>query len=267
MPVTVRLSKKCRPPPPPPEPTDRSRRKKAKRAETRLDDKRNADSSQNLRPLPETLTRSNDRSKRTLETPVTRSSTNNDMPSNPVDRIGVLRRRIGEEIEDRVTMYEDDWVKNEFQSLASDADLDAFLNKPKRPEQIWNKRTKRWTGLASRTKSEQAMYPHIERLVNALIEELAKIEADSGVSREAVIRDRKRMVHVENDPKAKHFTMPDIVIRAEGKSFEIPASSKEGTDAVGYSNISSFIEVKLDISKSGGPSDSELTDQVGVYAR
>lgn len=70
-------------------------------------------------------------------------------------------------------------------------------------------------------------------------------------------------MHMEDlDTKCDQYSSPDFVIRATGPSFEIPPHTSDVLRALGYTNIATFIEVKL-----GEVPIKALIEQVGVYAR
>lgn len=269
MPPLVRRSKKgAAPAPAPPEVSKRNRSAKGKHDDDAP--RQNTEKPEKLRDIPEetvSVDRLEERESRITQTPMTRSSTGNAAPTKSVDRIKELRKRIGQELRGKVSMFDADWLSTELTNLATDVDLDNFINL-KRAVSIYSHGLKRWTRITVRAKDEKVLYSPLQYLINLVISELGGIPNNSGVEREAVIRDCKRMQHMENDPKCKHYTMPDIVIRAAGSSFEVP-SYEEGEDerAVGYSNISGLVEVKLNFTTSGGSSPGELVDQIGVYVR
>lgn len=83
-------------------------------------------------------------------------------------------------------------------------------------------------------------------------------------TREVRRGDKIHFMHVEDFDNCDQWTSPDFVFRATGSSFEVPPNCKlsDILEALGYTNIASFIEVKLsetDINK--------LLAQIGVYVR
>ncbi|TEB37856.1 hypothetical protein FA13DRAFT_1867630 [Coprinellus micaceus] len=73
--------------------------------------------------------------------------------------------------------------------------------------------------------------------------------------REVVENRAKYLKHLEEE----HHTAPDLVILGAGTSFEAPSDG----DAVGYSNMVTFIEVKLDDNLNRGAHEAQLV----VYVR
>lgn len=83
-------------------------------------------------------------------------------------------------------------------------------------------------------------------------------------TREAMNAENMCFRHVEI-VENNQITYPDFVIRATGPSFEVPEGCPESDilTAVGYSNIATFIEMKI----LAGLKIEKLIEQVGVYVR
>lgn len=83
-------------------------------------------------------------------------------------------------------------------------------------------------------------------------------------TREVRISDKLHFMHVEAFDNCDQYTSPDIVFRATGSSFEVPSGTRPADllTALGYTNITSFIEVKL-----SEEDFQALLEQIGVYVR
>ncbi|KAJ2922029.1 hypothetical protein H1R20_g15063, partial [Candolleomyces eurysporus] len=83
--------------------------------------------------------------------------------------------------------------------------------------------------------------------------------------REAINTHQTNLPHKDQYPTTL-VSRPDVSVRADGPSFQAP-ESKQGKDAliVGFSNMSSFKEMKLEKQLAGSVKDQNL--QVSVYVR
>lgn len=81
-----------------------------------------------------------------------------------------------------------------------------------------------------------------------------------------------RVVYDTNNPRLRHKTglkmRPDIVVVADGPSFEVPSSSSscfKGLEGIGYSNAASLFEVLKESDKSLDNNDAVL--QAGFHCQ
>lgn len=217
-------------------------------------------------PSMPNLTRVEDQETFTYQTPISRSSTANSIPKKYTSRIGALRKAAGSELKGHVSKFTDGWVESEFKSLIPDKKITSFLRK-KRKNVLYDMKTKRWTVLDSiQAEKEQDAYPAIIAIASTIIEELGGASKRGKLSRSVIARDTQEMDHLEDFPNT-HYTMPDVVFKASGPSFEFPPvieGRKEKT--LGYTNITSCIEIKMKL-HSTPANDQALLEQVAVYAR
>lgn len=100
---------------------------------------------------------------------------------------------------------------------------------------IFDPQTERFI-LPENPSDEAELYDYVVAIISAIIGEFV---APQGATAERQIMDvhNVKLSHIEG----KHKTSPDLVVRATGSSFETPSIG-----IVGYSNMATFIDVKLD---------------------
>jgi hypothetical protein len=151
-----------------------------------------------------------------------------------------------------------DWAKSVYKHLVSKAEIDRFL------ADSGLYKSKRWTTILNPTK-EADLYGPFVVITNAILERFVLNACKEGeFPRKAIDTNVKNLPHQE-ETKTKLWSRPDISIKGEGSSFQVPEEDAEGETAeVGFSNMLSFEEIKLDKAK-GSPAQQGL--QVGVYVR
>ena len=110
--------------------------------------------------------------------------------------------------------------------------------------------SKRWVTIPERPGSESELYTPFLKLISKILKDLLK----HGRERKVYDRHNKQLLHFE-----KNYSSPDIVVVGIGSSFEKPFEGKP----VGYSNLVTFFEVKLDRELER----DETLQQVSVYSR
>lgn len=106
---------------------------------------------------------------------------------------------------------------------------------------------------------------YIPESTDSVLAPVRNVVAGNDGTREVRRGDSIHFMHLEDFEGCDQYTSPDLVIRATGPSFEVPKDCKV-TDllrALGYTNIASFMEVKLDDSVD----IQDLLEQAGTYAR
>ncbi|KAJ3501168.1 hypothetical protein NMY22_g19018 [Coprinellus aureogranulatus] len=117
-----------------------------------------------------------------------------------------------------------------------DVKIDDWLETEAARLGIFDPEAQRWC-IPENPTSEYELYEYFIKIFSAILDEFV-VPPGTGVEREIMNTHDERFSHVE--PKQK--TAPDLVVRATGPSFETPSNGA----AVGYPNIATAIEVKLD---------------------
>lgn len=219
-------------------------------------------------PAKPAVTQHDEYAKATLQTPFSRSSTANSKPKvSGTQNIDLLQDAVEQELHGSVFYFDDSWVAHEFKDLATDEKVSDFLAK----SPLFDSKARKWHGFLGAT-DEAVMYPLIQRIGNSVSQELGGASLTGPRLRRFLVRDRQRLDHIEAVPTTD-YTMPDVVIEAAGPSFQIPplrerkkGKRKPKAKSLGYTNISSFIEVKLSLNAPTARG-SKLIKQMGVYAR
>lgn len=210
------------------------------------------------------ITRHSDQVNHTLQTPYSGSSTGNVKPRvSGVRNIDLLQDAVGKELDGSVFQYSSTWAEGAFKSLATDKAVDEYLAETSH----YNKASRKWSALHGATSEPQLHGPY-GAIFSSIAQELGGASASGPVMRNAVIREKQRMDHLEAMPTSD-FTMPDVVFEAAGPSFHLPPPPSKGggkKKELGYTNISSFMEVKLSFNAPSARGN-KLTNQVGAYGR
>jgi hypothetical protein len=150
------------------------------------------------------------------------------------------------------------WVKSLYEHLVRDSDIDNFLAK----SGLY--RSRRWTALLNPAKEADLYGPFVD-ITNAILKKFVLNRCEEGeLPRKAIDTNTKSLPHQE-ETKTTLQSRPDISIKGEGLSFQIPEEDEEGKTAeVGFSNMASFEEIKLE-KAAGSPVKQGL--QVAVYVR
>lgn len=219
-------------------------------------------------PIKNKIHRRYEREQATLNTPHSRSSTANAITPDYVDKIAELRKSVGLELDGHVSVCSPGFVHSQFLSLASNETVQAFLTKA-RAVPLYDVEAQEWVKIDRSANDEKVLYPGIAAVIEAIAKDILGAKGRGKKLRNVVLRDRKRMDHLEAYPTAD-YTMPDIVIQAAGPSFQMPSkldsSSSSIRDRVGYTNLASVVEVKLSFSAATA-SEQDMVNQLGVYAR
>jgi hypothetical protein len=157
------------------------------------------------------------------------------------------------------------WVRSLYVDLAKEDDIKKFLANP-------NVYTgTRWVGTLEddgNLKEHQLYAPYV-KIINLILQRFVHqvqdgTEAGQSSSREAIDTHVKNLAHQEEESNSL-WSRPDVSVKAVGDSFQVPrAESGKEPRRVGFSNMSSFNEMKLERQKW---SDRDQWQQVGVYTR
>ncbi|KAJ2914091.1 hypothetical protein MD484_g6302, partial [Candolleomyces efflorescens] len=155
------------------------------------------------------------------------------------------------------------WARSLYTNLVDVSEINAFLESIDEYDTV----LKRWLNLpetASRPK-EETLYQPIVTIINSILKRFVLSDGEGGeLLREAIDTHKTNLPHQAQDPTNLQ-SRPDVSIKARGSSFQEPRS-KPGHPrlTVGFSNMSSLVEVKVE------KSETSLKDQhlqVAVYVR
>ena len=166
------------------------------------------------------------------------------------------------EIGNNIEQGDEAYATELYRDLISDAKIEAsFKALGYDPEAEYRKDDiGRWTTLPTNPTSEFAIQGPMTALVTTILAKLAP--KDKRNTRRVEDTSATLLQHRDD---LKHATKPDISIVATGPSFELPYAHVAGASTtVGFSNLATAFELKLDRSKGGHKTNIE---QVGIYAR
>ncbi|KAJ2936679.1 hypothetical protein H1R20_g422, partial [Candolleomyces eurysporus] len=144
-----------------------------------------------------------------------------------------------------------------YQHLASDEEIDKFLKKTN----VYNSRKKIWRlPRSSESLQEDKMYKPLVKLLNAILEWFWKKEIALGLRK--VLDTHSTVLPHKEAVETIHTSRPDCSVKAEGPSFQLPHKQTPGD--IGYSNMASFFEVKVENKRVGFM--KELL-QIAAYVR
>ncbi|RXW15441.1 hypothetical protein EST38_g10414 [Candolleomyces aberdarensis] len=112
---------------------------------------------------------------------------------------------------------------------------------------------------------EDDLYKPFVDISNAILKKFVLIGGEEGeLLREAIDTHATNLLHQE-EVKTTLVSRPDVSIRGQGLSFQVPETNREGTvPEVGFSNMSSFEEMKVEKSNVSATAQGL---QVAVYVR
>ncbi|RXW15296.1 hypothetical protein EST38_g10560 [Candolleomyces aberdarensis] len=141
----------------------------------------------------------------------------------------------------------------EYEHLAEKDKIKKFLRKTKLYKKgVWEMPREEGT-------KEENLYVPMETIANEIIPYF-----HGSSNRKALVSSGKPLYHKEN-PATNHSSSPDLVIQANGPSFEFPHRTPMLAPGLGYSNSASCLEMKLD--KDLGNTLASHVPQVGIYSR
>ncbi|KAJ2914980.1 hypothetical protein MD484_g5412, partial [Candolleomyces efflorescens] len=159
-----------------------------------------------------------------------------------------------------IAVKDKEWAKSLYADLVSNGAVDQFLEECS----LWNTEKRCWTKLLN-PQGESALYEPFVNITNAILGKFVTSMSEAGESkRKAIDTNTKGLRHQEEEETTLR-SRPDVSIRGEGSCFEVPEEDAKGKTAeVGFSNMTSFQEMKLEKAK-GSPGLQGI--QVGIYAR
>jgi hypothetical protein len=165
-----------------------------------------------------------------------------------------------------------EWARSLYVDLVKKDEIDKFLAETN-VYTIQSADSKYWVDIpeddGTGTLEEYHLYGPYCKLFNLILQWFVHkthdgTEAGEASSREAIDTHDMRLGHQE--PESTTLTSrPDISVKATGDSFQVPeAKSGNSSHRVGFSNMSSFKEIKLERQNY---TDRDQWLQVGVYSR
>ncbi|KAF5340958.1 hypothetical protein D9611_006035 [Ephemerocybe angulata] len=193
-------------------------------------------------------------------TPVTIQTTQN--PLKPDVSVDNLQQAVVDELGGKESIYHVDetWATSLYHHMASDSDIALFLDKKDSGYEKIGKSKPRWTGIKPKMKKEGELYTPLNIILSRILKEFLPSDASSTTTRTAVATHKTPF----QSKDYTHKTFPDIAILATGPSFEIPDISKQFKKGIGYTNVASVFDAKLDREKGR---DEDQVGQMGVYCR
>ncbi|RXW14046.1 hypothetical protein EST38_g11805 [Candolleomyces aberdarensis] len=146
-----------------------------------------------------------------------------------------------------------DYFLAKYEHLAKEDRIKKFLRKTELYKKgVWQ--IPRGEGI-----KEENLYVPMETIANEII---PFFHVSS--NRKALVSSGRPLYHKE-DPATDHSSSPDLVIQANGPSFEFPHRAPVLDPSLGYSNAASCLEMKLD--KDLGNALASHVPQVEIYSR
>ncbi|RXW12605.1 hypothetical protein EST38_g13249 [Candolleomyces aberdarensis] len=154
------------------------------------------------------------------------------------------------------------WAESLYIDLVDTADIDDFLARTK----VYNTKAHRWVTLPRSAKKldENKLYKPYVEIINLILRWFVLKDCkEGGILREAIDTHVKNLAHQEEYVTIR-WSRPDVSVRAEGPYFQVPESKGKINIQVGFSNMSSFMEMKVENRKV---SVKDQLLQVGIYVR
>ncbi|KAJ2914305.1 hypothetical protein MD484_g6101, partial [Candolleomyces efflorescens] len=147
-----------------------------------------------------------------------------------------------------------------YNELACSKEIDKFLDS-KETDDVYS--NDRWALPLSDPKlPEETMYEPLIKLLRAILSwEWKRVDV---TGRTAIDTHLTKQYHKEPVP-TKNNSRPDVSVKAEGPSFQLPHKYSSKGPAIGFSNIITFVEVK--VLNNNWSSELDMVLQVAAYAR
>lgn len=164
-----------------------------------------------------------------------------------------------------IYVTDNDYVKTLYRKLATAKEINEFIDSADSPFKRTEPKSPkgRWVGIPEVAERESHLYKPLAQAIEAVRKAFhSKIAAVPGVSRQVIDTHDANFYHLNH-----LVTRPDIVVRAEGPSFELPSKSSQsfqGMKALGYTNVAAVFELKREQSKG---TDDENVGQLGRYCQ
>ncbi|KAF6746215.1 hypothetical protein DFP72DRAFT_1175729 [Ephemerocybe angulata] len=169
----------------------------------------------------------------------------------------VLMQELGE----KVHVVSEEWMESMYCDLVDQASLDRYIASEGSGYKVNKDGEGRWTELPRIPKQESELYRPLSAILSRLLKDFDDRPGGDGVSREVVSSHDPKSTFRYEDLKD---LCPDISIVATGPSFERDAEEDQYIVGIGYSNVASVVEVKLD--EDLGSATFDETEQVAQLA-
>ena len=190
----------------------------------------------------------------------TRSSTRrNKIPSASPSLIEQTRL-VMPDLAGAICLNDTTFARSLYHDLASESSIDNFLKKTR----SYSLKERRWKLPRNCTRLfDRDFYTPVRNVVSSILKHFWRDATTQG-TRQVVDAHATDLQHSEADPPA-HRSRPSLVIKAEGPSFQLPLPrSGETPEKIGFSNIASCIEVRMEGDEL--PADQQLV-HTAIYAR
>ena len=152
------------------------------------------------------------------------------------------------ELGEAIYQVKGDWVRKLYHDMATDAQIEEYL---RLPSSGYDVEKKHWTSLSKEATDENKFRSSLVEIVCSVIGHFyPNLQPD--VARSAVDSHHLLLVH----DNGIHASQPPISIKASGPSFAVPRNA-ERSKGLGYTNLASVIEARLDKFKGGRREQAE----------
>lgn len=182
------------------------------------------------------------------------------IPTSSAVKQGAIKTLMKEEIGTRIFVVGDSWAPSLYTNLVTDEQITAFLMQPESGYSWFEAAPSgsgddaatlrlrgRWSSLPEKAKRESQLYEPINTIFITIIND--PLLSNNGTSRKVFDSHSLALMH----DNAKHSTLPDTCIVAEGPSFQLPPPSlskpSQRRKGVGYTNIAAVFDAKLESAK------------------
>ncbi|KAJ2914083.1 hypothetical protein MD484_g6330, partial [Candolleomyces efflorescens] len=183
------------------------------------------------------------------------------MPSPDENLVGSEKAKlVMPDLAGAIALEDNTFARAVYQSLASDASIDAFLKKSR----SYSLKERRWKLPRNCTRLFNGdFYTPVRNIVSSIMKHFWKDAMTQG-TRQVVDTHTTDLQHSRSDPES-HKSRPSLVIKAAGSSFQTPLpKTGETVKAVGFSNAASCIEIRCE--GDDFPVEEQLV-RATIYAR
>jgi hypothetical protein len=190
----------------------------------------------------------------------TRSSDKKTKPVSHDPTYDEQKQLILPELGEAINLEDDTFIRSLYHHVTLESTIDTFLKKSR----FFSLTQRRWKLPRSCTKLlDNDLCTPFLNVFSSILKHFWSNSSTHG-TREVVDTHATGLLHCEADA-VTHHSCPSLVIRAEGPSFQLPrANPDEAPPKVGFSNITSCIEIQVD------GNDLPIGDQLAqmtIYAR
>jgi hypothetical protein len=171
------------------------------------------------------------------------------------------RAQLEEELASSIIELPATFAASLYHHWATDEAIDAFLKET----DVYDTGIDRWDLPESdKDLKENKVYPRLIKILTAILGCLMKKATEEGTRK--IIDTHVTSLRHEEAIETMYFTRPDISVKAEGPSFQLPIT--ETKEDIGYSNMASCFEIKVENKRTSGRATfmDELL-QLAAYAR